>query len=177
MPNEPVNLNTFAVALLEAAHRTLKQATDDITDEQLFHQPTPETNSMGWLAWHLSRWKDHFAADAVGEDQVWVSQGWAVRFDMDSDRTGQGDTLEQVAAFKPSRELLFGYIEAAQEAVVDRVGRISGDRFEEPSQYAPGGQERPVWRSLVGTTMDFAQHTGQIAYVRGLVTGYGWRPF
>ena len=48
-------LNQFIIALLEAAYRSLKQATDDLTDEQLYYQPTTESNSIAWLVWHLSR--------------------------------------------------------------------------------------------------------------------------
>ena len=46
-----VTLNQFIIALLETAYRSLKQATDDLTDEQLYYQPTAESNSMAWLVW------------------------------------------------------------------------------------------------------------------------------
>ena len=53
-----VDLNQFIITLLEAAYRSIKQATDDLTDEQLYYQPTAESNSIAWLVWHLSRWRD-----------------------------------------------------------------------------------------------------------------------
>ena len=173
--NGPIDVTTFALALLEGAHRTLTQAMDGLTEERLCQQPSPDTNSIGWLAWHLSRWKDRFAADAAGEPQVWVSEGWAGRFGMDEERHGQGDSLEQVAAFRPAHELLQGYVEAAHAATVERVARLTPERLLEEAPYVPGGTARPIWRSLAGTVSDFSQHTGQIAYLRGLITGYGWR--
>ena len=54
MIDDAVDLHQFIIALLESAHRSLKQATDGLTDEQLYYQPTPETNSIAWLMWHLS---------------------------------------------------------------------------------------------------------------------------
>ncbi len=177
MANEPADLSTFAVAFFEGAHRTVLQAIEGLTDEQLYLQPSPDTNSVGWLAWHMSRWKDQFAARAIGEEQVWITQAWPARFGVDPERTGQGDTLEQVAAFRPSRENLLGYVEAAQQATVERIARITPERFLENSSYAAGREPRPLWRSLVGAVSDAGQHTGQIAYLRGLITGYGWRGF
>ena len=76
-----VTLNQFIIALLEAAYRSIKQATDDLTDEQLYYQPTAETNSIAWLVWHLSRWRDAVSATISGESQIWMSarMGQAVR--------------------------------------------------------------------------------------------------
>jgi uncharacterized damage-inducible protein DinB len=177
MAAEQVDLNAFAIAFFEGTQRTVLQAIEGLTDEQLYQQPSAGTNSVGWLAWHMSRWKDQFAARAIGEEQVWITQGWSVKFGVDPERTGQGDTLEQVAAFRPSRENLLGYVEAAQQATVERIARITPARFLEDSSYSSGREPRPLWSSLVGTVSDAGQHTGQIAYLRGLITGYGWRGF
>lgn len=178
MPDEQpsnVDLSTFAIAFFEGAHRTVIQAIEGLTDEQLHQQPSPDTNPVGWLAWHMSRWKDQFAARAIGEEQVWITQDWPARFGVEPERTGQGDTLEQVASFRPSRETLLGYVEAAQQATVERIARITPARFLEDATYTVGREPRPLWRSLVGTVSDAGQHAGQIAYLRGLLTGYGWR--
>jgi hypothetical protein len=175
MPDEQVDLSAFAIAFFEGSHRTVLQSIEGLTDDQLYQQPSPDTNSVGWLAWHMSRWKDQFAARAVEEDQVWASGGWPEKFGVDPDRTGQGDSLEQVAAFRPSRETLLGYLDAVQQSVTERLARVTPERFMAESVYAAGREPRPLWRSLVGTVSDAGQHTGQIAYLRGLITGYGWR--
>ena len=175
MPDEQVDLNAFAIAFFEGSHRTVLQAIEGLTDEQLYQQPSPDTNSVGWLAWHMSRWKDQFAARAIDSEQGWISQGWPEQFGVEPQRTGQGDTLEQVAAFHPSRETLLGYVEAAQRSTIERIATITPERFAEAVVYATGREPRPLWLSLVGTVSDAGQHTGQIAYLRGLITGYGWR--
>ena len=175
MADAPIDVRRFAVELLESAHRALTRAVDGLTDEQVFTQPSPDTNSIGWLAWHLSRWKDRFPARVSGTPEVWVSEGWAERFGMDAEATGLGDTPEQVAAFRPDRALLFDYVDAAHRATVERVAALTDEQLEQPYQYMPSQEPRPVWRGLTGVVMDFAQHTGQIAYLRGLITGFGWR--
>ncbi len=175
MAEGPIDVRRFAVEILENAHRALNRAVDGLTDEQIFQQPSPDTNSMGWLAWHLSRWKDRFAGRVSGAPEVWVSEGWAERFGMAADATGLGDTPEQVAAFRPDRALLFGYVDAAHRSTVAYVAAMTDDDFEKPYQYASSQDPRPAWRGLTGVIMDFTQHTGQIAYLRGLITGFGWR--
>ena len=59
--------------------RTIKAATDGLSEDDLFYQPTKDTNSIAWLAWHLSRRKDYYSAKMLDEPQVWVLGGWAER--------------------------------------------------------------------------------------------------
>jgi DinB superfamily len=68
-----VDLNHFIIALLEVAYRSTKQATDGLTDEQLYYQPTAESNSMAWLVWHLSRWREHSGPYVRAEQRGWKS--------------------------------------------------------------------------------------------------------
>jgi hypothetical protein len=83
--------------------------------------------------------------------------------------------LEQVAEFKPSQDLLWGYIDAVHQAFMDRVGRMTPEGLEQPIYYIPGrGEPRPAWRSLAGICTDNLKHMGQIEYLRGLFTGKGW---
>jgi len=55
-----------------------------------------------------------------------------------------------------------------------RLSMIPTEQFVQPVVYAVG-DARPVWRALVGMAGDSTQHTGQIAYLRGMFTGMGWR--
>src|SRR5262252_7556613 len=107
MTSDAVNLNQFIIALLEASYRSLTQATEGLTDEQLSYQPTAETNAIAGLVWHLSRWRDAISATISGAPQIWVRDGWAEWFGMPSERIGLGDTPAQVTAFRVERTVLF----------------------------------------------------------------------
>jgi hypothetical protein len=85
-----------------------------------------------------------------------------------------GDTPEQVAAFRAERDILFGYVDAAHRAPIERVAHLTATRFEQPVDHPPG-TSRPAWQALAGMCGDSYQHAGQIAYLRGMITGYGWR--
>jgi len=169
-----VDLNQFIIALLEAAYRSVKQSTDGLTDEQLYYQPTAESNSIAWLVWHLSRWRDAVSASISGEAQIWVSAGWAQRCGMSDERTGMGDMPAQVTAFRVERAVLFGYVDAAHQRTVERVAALTPTQLRQ-SVASHSGERRPAWRALAGVCGDSAQHTGQIAYLRGMLSGYGWR--
>ena len=125
MASDQVDLTQFIVQQLEAQYRTIQQAIGDLTDEQLYHQPTADTNSVGWLMWHLSRWRDSLSAAITGGQQVWVSEGWAVRYGLSETGTGLGDTPEQVTAFRVSRDLLVGYVDAAHRETVARISQLA----------------------------------------------------
>ena len=58
MTTEHVDLNRFIVDRLDAAYRWIERLSEGITDEQFFYRPTDDTNSIAWLVWHLSRWRD-----------------------------------------------------------------------------------------------------------------------
>ena len=171
---ENVDLKRFIITLCESPRRWIHEATSGLTDDQLYFQPGPSSNSIAWLIWHLSRWRDKISAAAAGESEVWESQGWADRFGMEISRTGLGDTTEQVATFRVSRDLLIGYADSAHNAITDRVSRMSSNQFTSEIEYMPGAH-RSAWRALISVMGDSSEHTGQINYLRGLITGPGWR--
>ncbi len=173
MTTSHIDLNGFIVAQFEGQSRWIKTATDGLTDAQLHYRPTDDTNSISWLIWHLSRWRDRISSRIVSEDEIWVSGGWAERYGLEADRTGLGDTPEQVGAFQPARDLLLGYADAVHHTLVKRVFGLTQDQFEHPVGYI--SDERPAWNALVSVLSDSGQHIGQVAYLRGMVTGLGWR--
>ena len=174
MSTEKININRFIVDRLDASYLWIERLRDGITDEQFYHQPTPDTNSIGWLVWHLSRWRDWSSAMVSGETEVWISEGWFQRFGMPKEGTGIGDTLEQVTAFRPDRDLVLSYAEAAHRAIVERVLKLTESQLEE-QVIRPGGEPRAAWRVLGGVIGDSTEHVGQINYLRGMISGLGWR--
>ena len=173
MTTSRIDLNQFIVAQLEGQSRWIKTATDGLTDDQLHYRPTADTNSIAWLLWHLSRWRDRISSRICVEDEIWLSEGWAERFGREAERTGIGDSPEQVEAFRVDRDVLLGYADAVHRTIVARVSGLSEDQFNQPVDYIQG--ERPAWSALVSVLGDSGQHIGQVNYLRGMVTGLGWR--
>ena len=155
-------------------HRTLAGLSLD----ELHRQPRPDTNSIAWLTWHLTRVQDNGISGLFGQEQAWISQGWHAQFAMapDPDNEGQGHTPEQVAAFRaPSIQTLLDYHDSVWTRSQNFVAGLAPADFNrelnEP-QYQP---PPTVGVRLVSILSDNLQHAGQVAYLRGVWQGIGWR--
>ena len=153
-----------------------QRALTGLTVEQLKAQPSgPEGNPIGWLAWHLTRTQDKNYSELLGEEEAWTADGWCERFGMAADSgSGIGNTPEQVRAFDPiDSDTLLAYFEVAREKSRRFLDAVTDDDLERPSA-AGVARDETIKLSIARVTGDLIQHTGQIAYVRGLVDRHGW---
>jgi len=148
--------------------------------EDLNWQPRHDSNSIGWLTWHLTRQQDAQIASLMGEEQLWMKDGWHSKFlrPADAKDIGFGQSPEQVSAFEsPDAETLLDYL----RAVVERSKRYfmtlsTSDLDRELNE--PRFQPLPtVGVRLVSILEDSLLHAGQAAYVRGLRQGKGWQKY
>jgi len=155
----------------------LELSLNGLTRDDLNQQPNPDCNSMGWLAWHLTRVQDDHMADLIGEEQLWIKDGWHARFDRPADGKdmGWGHTPEQVAAFRsPDAEILLEYHRAVLERTRRYITAVSEAELARELN-EPWFQPLPtVGVRIVSVLSDDLQHVGQVSYVRGLLQGTGW---
>lgn len=165
---------------LERIRSIVQRSLNNLSLEDAHRQPGPETNSIAWLAWHLTRIQDNGIAGLFDQEQAWRSQGWHATFGMDPDpdHDGSGHTPEQVAAFRVnSVQTLLDYHNAVSEcskALVAAMQPGDFDRTLNEPQYQP---LPTVGVRLVSVMSDNLQHAGQMAYLRGLWQGKGWQSF
>jgi len=108
--------------------QVLEKALDGLTPDDLKEQPHQDCNSIGWLAWHLTRVQDDHVADLMGEEQLWIRDEWHARFKRPPDRKdiGFGHSSEDVAAFEPPDvETLLEYHRAVLERSRRYIGNLS----------------------------------------------------
>lgn len=162
-------------AILKRGDGVLIPAVEDLTVDELRAQPAgPDTNPIGWLAWHLTRVQDDYMSLIKGEPKVWQTGGWSQRFN------NEGDPLhiapEKVALFDPAdADTLLGYYRAVRERTDTTLARISPEDFDRvlpPS--SPARSPMTVMETLAMVISDNIQHIGQIAYLRGLLREQGW---
>ncbi|MDF8264540.1 mycothiol transferase [Luteipulveratus flavus] len=156
----------------DRVHDNVGAVLDGLTTEQLLARPTPRANSVAWLVWHLSRVQDSHIAGLLDTEQVWHSEGFADRFALpyDASATGYGQSPEEVGAFRLQEPgLLREYHEAAHELTLTA---LKGLRDQDLGEVIDRSWDPPVTKAvrLVSVVDDAAQHVGQAAYVRGLVT-------
>ncbi len=175
----------------------LEKVLDGLTQDDLNKQPHPDCNSIGWLAWHLTREQDYNIAHLMGEEQLWIRDGWHAKFNrapkpLDTGFGKFGHSPEDVAAFRsPKVETLLEYYRAVLErsehyistlsvADLDRELNQPAWSWERQRQVTGVGMEKwyqpvpTVGMRLVSILSECLQHAGQVAYVRGLLKGKGW---
>lgn len=138
-------------------------------------QPGGVHNSITWLVWHLARQQDVQIAPLAGTDEVWTAAGWSQRFalDLPAESFGFGQAPEEAAKVTvDDTGLLLGYLDAATRATSDYLRGLDPASLDDiiDTSWTPA-----VTRGvrLVSIVDDAAQHAGQAAYVRGLLTD--WR--
>lgn len=156
----------------------LEQVLEGLTVDELNKKPAPDGNSVGWLAWHLTRSHDRNTSELLAEEQLWTKDKWHARFDRAPDPadTGFGHSSEDIAAFRsPDSKTLLQYHLAVLELVKGYIsGTLSETDLEREVESPTLGNIATVRARLVGIISEGLQHVGQAAYVRGLLEGKGW---
>ncbi len=156
----------------------LERVLDGLTVDDLNQIPRADCNSIGWLAWHLTRSQDRNVGEVMGEEQLWIKDGWHAKFNRapDPSETGFGHSSEDAAAFRsPDGKTLLAYHRAVLERSKDYIGsKLSETELTRESKSLTLATVNTVHARLVGVINDNLQHVGQAAYVRCLLKGKGW---
>jgi uncharacterized damage-inducible protein DinB len=162
-----------ADVLIDSFERVAQDAQavlDGIDDKALTARVSPAANTIAWLLWHVARVQDDHIAGVAGTEQIWVSEGFADRFDLpfEQDDIGYGHSTEQVGQVRASAELLGAYLGAVHSQSVKYLGTLSDDDL---ARVIDERWDPPVTLAvrLVSVVNDDAQHVGQAAYARGIL--------
>jgi hypothetical protein len=150
----------------------VKEALSGLSVADLDWQPHRHGNSLGWTVWHLTRVQDSQIAELMGQEQLWLRDGWHRRFRRapDAEDTGYGHTPAEVRAFESaSAKVQLDYL----RAVVERTKRYL-------ASVTPADLDRELdepWQKplptvavrIVSVLADCHQHAGEASYIRGLV--------
>lgn len=156
---------------------SLERGLQGISRETLHRIPSNATNSIAWLAWHLTRVQDDHVMQLAGRPVAWVEESWHELFGMSAENDfGFGWAPSRAAEFNAdSCKLLLDYHQAVLERSLAYLGTVLPedlDRVLDEPQWNP----RPtVGVRLVSLVNDNTQHVGQIMYLRGLFDGFGWQ--
>ena len=136
--------------------------------------PTPGSNHILWILWHMGRMEDMWGWYLRGGrgDSAWSEGGWAARLGMAPARNGVGDSSEQVRDFPDvSIEQVTAYWQAARDLLIPSVESVTPQMLEDKHpgiwQHAPVRAPTLLW-VLGRIPVENSQHAGQIAYIRGL---------
>ncbi len=156
----------------------LDRACDGLSPVELRWQPTPTSNHILWIVWHIARVEDRWMMRYVGgEDEVWIKGRWFEELHLPSEGNGAGHDAEEVAAFPdlPLADLL-AYHDAVRENTFRVIDGLTEEDLERTNPRNRQGNPDPAptvnW-VLGHLAVEESQHVGQIAYIRGMLRGLG----
>ena len=152
-------------------------ALQGLTDADLFKRPSDQCKPIGWLLWHQTRVEDVILSHISGMPQAWVAGTWHEQFGMPAEPHdfGAGHSLEQVMVLKPTIAALQGYAAAVREKTLAVLKTLTPADLEGEIPSPAGGTQK-AGEFLGILLIDQFHHSGQIAYLRGYLTGKGWFP-
>ncbi|MEO6124951.1 MAG: DUF664 domain-containing protein [Ilumatobacteraceae bacterium] len=163
--SQRILLDCFA-RVSDVVHDTL----EGIDRVDLVARISPNSNSIAWLIWHLSRVQDDHIATLAARDQVWVTDGWDQRFGLPFPPAaiGYGHSTDEVAAVRSTVSQLIGYFESVHQATASYVATITDEALEHVIDHS---YDPPVAVEvrIVSVISDCLQHAGQAAFNRGLL--------
>ena len=164
-------LNQFIEDALTKEQDFLLEAVQDLTPEELAYRAGAGANPIGWMLWHMYRVEDMWVQFFVqSKPELWEAEGWKEKFGLPPRDNGFGHTPEQVADF-PALDLkeLLSYGAAIRASTLEFLRGLTPEDFQVvPRERRPGFTVASMFRQIIG---EFYQHTGQIAYVKGLIRG------
>ena len=156
----------------------LERVLDGLSIDDLNRKPSPDCNSIGWLAWHLTRSHDRNLSELARKEQLWIKDKWYTRFNRapDPSETGVGHSSEDMAAFKSAdSKTILEYHHAVVELAIQYIdSNLSETDLKRRVKSPTLKNAATVRRRLLGIISEGLQHVGQAAYVRGLLEGKGW---
>ena len=163
----------FILDTLERTQNAVMETVNGLSHEELKWLPGAEANTIGFILWHQIRCEDSIMQGMIQrKSPIWVSDGWHQRFKLteNPDDDGWGFTAEQVAAFPiPELKDLLEYAEVTRTQTINYLKAVTADELNKVVQTPLG--ELTIGQSLALLLCEIIQHTGQIAYLRGLQRG------
>ena len=149
----------------------LKSHLSGLTVEERRFQPTPESNHIDFIVWHMARVEDDFLQRfAQREPTVWQRDDWHGKLGLPERESGFQYTAQQVAELPDfDMDEMLAYFDAVRVETYRYLDSISeSDLGSEPHPRRPGFSVAQMFSHLM---IEEAQHVGHVAYIRGIQRG------
>ena len=156
----------FIAGALRGSHRALLQAVETLSQEELAWRPHPQAASAGFLLWHVARVQDAILhRQLLAQPELWITQGWAQRFDLPIYGTGQDYSDIELSGFRvPPKTDILAYLEATSDAALRGIEALDTRALDMDTEE---GLQRV--RYLVILVNHANMHAGSINYIRDLL--------
>ena len=157
---------------LDEYFEALRKALEGLTAEERRFQPSPEAHHIDFAVWHMARVEDNWVQRfARRTDTVWERDGLAEKLGLPESDGGSGYTAEQVTNL-PRFDI--DAVMAYYDSVRAETNRYIEGLTPEDLDVRPDPERRPgytIGKMFSHVIVEESQHTGQVAYLRGLQRG------
>jgi hypothetical protein len=157
------------VFIMEALNRAL----EGLTKEELKWQPGPESNSIGFILWHMIRVEDGGIQSWLQQKpQIWETDNWYEKLNLEDriEDDGWNYTADQVAAFPvPELKDLVDYATTVRLNTTEFIRNMTPDKFAKVIKTSLG--DLTTGQVIALFLCEITQHIGHIGYIRGLQRG------
>jgi hypothetical protein len=166
-----MELKDYIKSELENAKRGVARVLNTLTQQELTWRPACGCNSMGLILFHVARSEDAMVQGALqGKPQLWQSEKWHQRLNMAEGESGSHYTVDQVNCFAvPDLKDLQAYYDAVRAKTLEYLNALAPAEFDKKVKLPFGEFNVAGVFSIVASHT--AQHTGEMAYSRGLLKG------
>ena len=166
-----MELREFIQTGLDRAKQATAKSLEGLNQSELSWHPKPDCNSIGFILFHMARSEDRLIhAWIQSKPQIWESEKWYKKVNRPVEDSGSGYTAEQVASFvAPELKGLLGYADAVRARTLECLKDMTGSNFDRVINTPRGNFTVGGIFALV--LVHVAQHTGEIAYLRGFQRG------
>ncbi len=153
--------------VFRACQRTLMQAVETMSEEDMAWRAFPETPSAGYYLWHVARVQDALLHKQIlNRPEIYVTHGYAQEFGLPQEDTGQDYTSTQRAHFQePPKDALLNYVRLTFQAVLNAIDELGVRGLDIETN---GGMQRS--RYLITLTTHANLHAGAINHIREVLT-------
>lgn len=148
-----------------------RRSIEDLTVEELNHQPSERAHSIGFDIWHVVRTVDNVVFFVFDRAQpIWLRGGFVDRFGLPKVAQGTGMTDEEARALRfPEPPAFVEYVEAVREAATDRLRAMSEDELTETTKLNPWGERSKAEHVLQVLVAHGNGHVGRCSLARALL--------
>ncbi len=168
-----MELKEFIERALDDSEQALSRALEGLTPQELAFRPGEESNSIGFILWHMSRGEDFLIQNfCQSKTELYETQGWAAKCGTGVQERGGNYTVEQLRTFVvPQADVLLEYRKAVRESTLGYLHQLPLEELDAvPRPDRPQDSKGRMFRRLI---LEIGQHLGHIAYLRGMQRGLG----
>ncbi len=166
-----VDLSEQIALHLDRLLANCRLSVEDLTIEQLNHQPSERAHSIGFDIWHVVRTVDNVVFFVFDRERpVWLRDGYVERFGLPKVAQGTGMTDEEARALRfPEPSEFAEYIDVVREAAVARIRAIGSDGLAEVTTVNPWGERSKAEHCLQVLIAHGNGHIGRCSLARALL--------